>query len=58
MNPRMKYFVLKPSAGESSDSRAYAAASRAAMLKFADEIEESEYVMARELREWVRSETP
>jgi len=48
---RTKYFVLKP---EGSD--VYARASRAAMRKYADFIEEDDPSLAEDLRAWVREE--
>jgi len=48
---QMKYFVLKPKGDD-----AYAAASRAAMFKYATLIESENYELARQLREWAEKE--
>ena len=45
---RMKYFVLKPGGDDE-----YAAASRAAMLRYAQFIEQENGDFAVDLREWV-----
>lgn len=47
----MKYFVLKP---EGNDK--YAEASRKAMLKYADIIENIDSDLANDLRKWVQNE--
>lgn len=48
---QMKYFVLKPA----GDSR-YAAASRKAMMAYAQHIEEENPDLASDLREWAVTE--
>ena len=48
---QMKYFVLKPE----GDSK-YASASRYAMKKYADIIEETNPTLAAELRSWASKE--
>ena len=50
---KMIYFVLKP-----SGLSPYAAASRKAMLRYANEIGGENPILAKELREWVLKETP
>jgi hypothetical protein len=52
-----KYFVLKPHAGESATSAAYASASRKAMLAYADAIEVLNPGLANDLRDWVERES-
>lgn len=47
---KMKYFILKPE-GDSN----HAKASRIAMMVYADEIEEENPVLAKELRAWSQS---
>lgn len=49
----MKYFVLKPRGKD-----AYAAASRLAMLTYADAVADTNKALAAELREWVANEIP
>ena len=48
----MKYFILKPRGGSN-----YAKASRLAMRKYANVIEEENPDLAKELREWADRET-
>lgn len=52
MSLQMKYFVLKPKGGDP-----FAAASRAAMLRYADMIESHEPTLAKELRDWALNES-
>ena len=47
----MKYFVLKP-----AGTHAYAKASRMAMRKYADAIQQENPALATELREWTDRE--
>jgi hypothetical protein len=56
MSLDMRYFVLKPRSGESSDSRAHAYASRKAMRTYAEYIENWDAELAKELRDWVDRE--
>ena len=47
----MKYFILKPKGQD-----AYASASRAAMLRYADGIRDTNQTLADELRKWAKRE--
>lgn len=57
MSLENKYFVLKPRAGKSATSAVYAAASREAMLAYADAIEGMDPELAQDLRAWVERES-
>ena len=50
----MKYFVLKPKAKSKEDS--FASATQTAMFIYADMIQETDEILAKELREWASSE--
>lgn len=50
---QLKYFVLKPKGID-----AYAEASREAMLCYAENIENHNPQLAKELRKWVKKEKP
>lgn len=50
----MKYFVLKPGSKHPNDP--YARASRAALLAYSKEIENTDYDLANALFEWVAKE--
>ena len=50
----MKYFVLKPESKSRCD--VYASASRLAMIAYADEIEDENPELAKEIRTWADKE--
>jgi hypothetical protein len=53
----MKYFVLKPRAGQRTKiSKAHARASRMAMRAYAESIEEYDGKLALDLKKWAQTE--